>query len=74
MGIPEGPKKPLTSYFRFLKEVRPLIKPTVNHVRELTAVAAAKWKKMDENQKQKYVQAFEKEKVQLMTFLCESNF
>lgn len=63
LGIPEGPKKPLTSYFRFLKEVRPLIKPTVNHEREVTTAAAAQWKKLDENQKQKYIQAFEKEKV-----------
>lgn len=63
LGIPERPKKPLTAYFRFLREVRPVIQPTVKHEREVPGVAAAQWKKLDENQKQKYFQAFEKDKV-----------
>lgn len=63
LGIPERPKKPLTAYFRFLKEVRPVIQQSVKHEREVPTVAAAQWKKLDENQKQKYFQAFEKDKV-----------
>lgn len=43
--------------------MRPVIQPTVKHEREVPGVAAAQWKKLDENQKQKYFQAFEKDKV-----------
>lgn len=63
LGIPERPKKPLTGYYRFLRDVRPSIQKTVSSPREVQTVAAAQWKKLDENQKQKYNQEFEQEKV-----------
>lgn len=66
LGIPERPKKPLTGYFRFLNEVRPAIQKSVKHEKEVPAIAAAQWKKLDESQKQKYMQAFEKDKVHQM--------
>lgn len=61
LGIPEVPKKPITPYLRYLNEVRPSIK--VKSPREAVTIAAAQWKKLDENQKQKYKREFENDKV-----------
>lgn len=63
LGIPERPKKSLTPFFRFLRETRPSIKPSAKNAREVTAICAAQWKKLDESHKQKYIQEYEKEKV-----------
>lgn len=63
LGIPERPKKPLTSYIRFLQEIRPSIQQSAKNIREIPVIAAAQWKKLDTNQKQKYIQEYEKEKV-----------
>lgn len=63
LGIPERPKKPISSYLRFLQEVRPTLQQSEKNVREIPVMAAAQWKKLDANQKQKYIQEYEKEKV-----------
>lgn len=63
LGIPEPPKKPLSSYLRFLQEIRPSIQQSAKNVQEIPVIAAAQWNKLDANQKQKYTQEYEKEKV-----------
>ncbi|XP_055298366.1 transcription factor A, mitochondrial-like [Sitodiplosis mosellana] len=66
LGIPERPKRPMTGYYRFLKEVRPSIKKTGKTTREIPVVAAAQWNKLDESQKQKYIREYEQERVEYM--------
>lgn len=65
LGIPERPKKPLTGYMRFLIDVRPSIEKTVKSQREVPTVAAQQWKKLTSNEKQKYNQQYENEKVMI---------
>lgn len=63
LGLPERPKKPLTGYLRYLVEQQPAVRQSVKSPREVPIVIAAQWKKLDENQKQKYNQAFLNERV-----------
>lgn len=72
LGIPERPKKPLTGYFRFLNEVRPTLESTAKSQKETMALAAAQWKKLDESQKKKYNDLFEKENVRRTIALIDS--
>lgn len=56
---PNAPKRPLTAYFRFLNEVRPLIiaegeqKP-----KEISTIATERWNKMPQADQQKYKDAY----------------
>lgn len=65
LGIPERPKKPLTGYYRFLKDVSPSLQKTAKNQREVTTIVAAQWKTLDDTQKQKYIREYEAEKVLL---------
>lgn len=46
-----------------MNEVRPVVSQSVKSPKEVPAVVAAQWRKLDEGQKQKYNQAFLNEKV-----------
>lgn len=68
LGIPERPKKPLSAFMRFLQEIRPSIQASTKLPREVPRIASTQWKKLDANQKQKYVAEFEKENVHSSQF------
>jgi len=62
---PNGPKRPLTPYFMFAKEVRESVKAELGDNKNVTQVAkeiGKKWKEISEEEKQKYKDAFKKEK------------
>ncbi|KAF5291466.1 hypothetical protein FQR65_LT01778 [Abscondita terminalis] len=63
LNIPEAPKKPLTSYFRYLSECRPLLKKQHPNwsVVEITKKCAQDWKEMDPMVRHKYEDAYHKE-------------
>lgn len=63
LGLPERPKKPMTGYLRYLNELRPVVSQSAKTPREVLTIAAARWKQLDESQKEKYNQAFLNEKV-----------
>ena len=61
---PDLPKKPLTAYLRFFKEMRPQYlqkHPKISN-QELTKVLSEEYKKLPEQLKLKYSQDFQKEK------------
>lgn len=60
LGIPGPPKKPSTGYFRFSQEVR---KAPGKSLIENTALVASQWKKLSDEQKEKYNREFKKEYV-----------
>ncbi|KAK4874073.1 hypothetical protein RN001_013433 [Aquatica leii] len=63
LKVPEEPKKPLTSYFKFLTEHRPLIKkqhPDWSLV-NITKQCAQDWNTMDPDHRHKYEEAYHKE-------------
>ena len=61
--IPEPPKKPLSTYFRFLNDHRLSVKQ--HHPdwkeKEIAKQCALNWKKIDEKLKQKYDEAYQKD-------------
>ncbi|XP_010977777.3 upstream-binding factor 1-like protein 1 [Camelus dromedarius] len=61
---PDLPKRPLTAYLRFFKEMRPQYSqkyPKLSN-QELTKVLSEEYKKLPEQTKLKYIQDFQKEK------------
>lgn len=62
-GIPERPKKPMHPFLRYLVENRSQIHQTVGDHRKVFVAASVQWKKLDENQKQKYKDEYTKEHV-----------
>lgn len=53
LGLPEKPKKPLTPFFRFLKEIQPELKannPTVPQ-KDIIKLTGEQWAKVDPNKK-----------------------
>ncbi|KAF5270715.1 hypothetical protein FQA39_LY01453 [Lamprigera yunnana] len=61
--LPEGPKRPLTSYFRFLSEHRPLVQkmhPEMKVV-DLARRCAEDWKIIDPTLKEKYEKEYAEE-------------
>lgn len=65
LGIPERPKKPGTAYNRFVKEKLPLIARDASSKppKEVMTIAAEQWKKLDDGQKRKYNEEYQKEMV-----------
>lgn len=63
LGIQEPPKAPINGFLRFIAEVRPSLKNSVKSNSEITVKASEQWKQLSDGQKQKYVQAYEKEHV-----------
>lgn len=63
-GLPLKPKKPLTPYFRFLKEVRPQVvaKNPKALMPELMRLVGKQWETVDESVKQKYQEEWLMEK------------
>ena len=65
IGIPEKPKKPLTPYFRFMKETRPVLhasNPSL-HLTDIVKKVAAEWVNVDANKKNKLMEDYKKEQV-----------
>jgi len=63
LKIPEHPKRPLTPYFRFLTEQRPLVQkehPDWKLV-DVTKQCAHDWKQLDHNLKEKYKEEYSKD-------------
>ncbi|XP_030075948.1 SWI/SNF-related matrix-associated actin-dependent regulator of chromatin subfamily E member 1-related isoform X2 [Microcaecilia unicolor] len=71
--LPNGPKAPVTGYVRFLNERREQIR--VKHPNlpfpEITKMLGAEWSKLQPADKQRYLDAAEKEKQQYMKELRE---
>lgn len=66
LGLPPRPKKPLTPYFRFLKDARPKMlqsNPNLKAI-ELVQACAKKWVDVDENTKKKLLDEYMKDKEQ----------
>lgn len=63
LGIPQRPKKPLTSYFRFMKEIRPSVGKIAKNPKEVPILVAAEWKKLDNSEKEKYYEEYKKDLV-----------
>lgn len=65
MGLPEKPKKPLTPYFRFLKQVRSQVveKNPKATIPEVIRMVAKQWETVDEATKSKFEEEFKKEKI-----------
>lgn len=65
LGMAERPKKPLTPYFRFMRETRPslLAKNPNLKTGEVVKQMAKQWETVDEKQKQTYQEAYKLEKV-----------
>jgi hypothetical protein len=60
------PKKPLTPYMTFSKMIWPQVKaanPHLSSVTEIGAVVGAMWRDLDPNEKQRYNEQFNKDKV-----------
>ena len=63
---PNAPKKPLTSYFLFAKDVRPEImknNPTAK-ITEIATLIGAEWKKLSDDDKKKYTQKADEAKAE----------
>ncbi|XP_055680850.1 transcription factor A, mitochondrial [Lutzomyia longipalpis] len=63
LGLPPKPKKPLTPYFRFMKEIRPKILAENNQI-SMTDVlknVAKQWATVDDVRRQKYQEEFKKD-------------
>ncbi|XP_037025093.1 transcription factor A, mitochondrial-like [Bradysia coprophila] len=73
LGIPPKPKKPLTTYFRYVTEVRASVAakhPTLN-VCEQTVLIAKMWNSLDAASKQNYFKAFANDTVAYRQKLVE---
>lgn len=65
LGLPPRPKRPLTPYFRFLKDNRPQIAkehPSLSSI-ELMKMCAEKYKAIDNKTKVKYSEEYAKEQL-----------
>ena len=72
LGIPEKPpKKPITGFIRFAQERRDWSKDSSKSLSKVTTLAAAEWKQLSDEQKEKYNVEFKKQYVRssLTTFL-----
>lgn len=67
---PNAPKRPLTAYFRFLREVRPFIAQEVaktpdgqgtNKAGDISKIATERWKAMTDVQRKPYHEAYKGE-------------
>lgn len=73
LGLPEKPKKPLNSFFRFVKLTSPEIKvnnPNIPH-KELVKIAAKKWENFDETKKKELEIQHRKEEKEYILALHE---
>nr|CAD7403500.1 unnamed protein product [Timema poppensis] len=65
LGIPVKPKKPLTPFFRFMGQIRPMV--VQQHpgakVTDYTKIIAQQWKKLEPPAKQKFEEEFKKEMI-----------
>nr|CAD7259583.1 unnamed protein product [Timema shepardi] len=65
LGIPVKPKKPLTPFFRFMGQIRPMVvqqHPSAR-VTDHTKIIAQQWKKLEPPAKQKFEEEFKKEMI-----------
>lgn len=65
LGLPNRPKKPMTPYFRFMKDVRPEIaasNPKV-HLTEIVKLVAKRWADVDEKKKKMYEEEYKKDQI-----------
>lgn len=65
LGIPARPKKPLTPYFRFMRDIRATVvasDPKLS-ANDVVKKMALKWETVDEKQKKKYQDEYKKEQV-----------
>lgn len=68
LGIPPKPKKPLTPYFRFMKEIRPQISQEHPKILlpDVVRLVAKKWETVDEATKQKFSEEYKKDQIEYM--------
>lgn len=65
LGLPPKPKKPLTPYFRFMKEMRPILikeNPTVP-LTDVVKMIAKKWESVDEVEKAKLQDLYKRDQI-----------
>lgn len=65
LGLPPKPKKPLTPYFRYMQQMRPVIleqNPKIA-LPELVKLIASKWEQVDDKTKMKLQEDFKKDQV-----------
>nr|CAD7570606.1 unnamed protein product [Timema californicum] len=65
LGIPVKPKKPLTPFFRFMGQIRPMVvqqHPSAR-VTDHTKIIAQQWKNLEPPAKQKFEEEFKKEMI-----------
>lgn len=64
LGIPEKPpKKPVTGFIRFAQERRDSYKDSSKPLSEVTSLAAAEWRQLSDEQKEKYNVEYKKQYV-----------
>lgn len=69
--MPARPKKPLTPYFRFMRDIRPTIvasDPKLS-ANDLVKTMAIKWETVDEKQKKKYQEEYKQDQVNF-NYIC----
>lgn len=69
LGIAEPPKRPRTGYIRFHQENLPTLKQSTQSQRELVALAAAKWRQLNAEEKETYNKQFKAEMVRKYTII-----
>lgn len=65
MGLPPKPKKPLTPFFRYIKQVRPTVlaeNPNLK-VTDVIKTISKKWETVDPALKQKFQEEYQREKM-----------
>lgn len=68
IGIPDKPRKPLTPYFRFMKEIRPSFvakNPDLKQVDIIKGIAKIWNEEIDQKKKDKLQEDFKKEQVSI---------
>lgn len=67
LGIAQPPRKPLSPYYRFILEMRPIIVAKYPDLspHELMKTIAKQWNNVDLKQREKYEIEFKKEQVQM---------
>ncbi|GAB0093268.1 transcription factor A, mitochondrial [Sergentomyia squamirostris] len=65
IGLPPKPKRPLTPYFRYMKEVRAKVVAANNNLpaSEIAKTIAKQWEGVDESKKKKYEEEYKKEQL-----------
>lgn len=69
LGIPEPPKRPTMGYIRFQQENLASLKQSTKSQQELVSLAAAKWRHLSAEEKEKYNKQFNAEMVRCFTIL-----